>query len=294
MMRFFAVLSDIHANYQALLAVEQDALRQAGDQVSFVSLGDVVDYGPQPNECLAWVLTHSCIAIRGNHDRYAAGEDEPFFGIDQQLWPISRWTRRILHDQHKELIRLWPPMVVGPEGLRECTLFHSSLVGEDGRIDDFPSARTNLAALATPLGMFGHTHYQGYFWDDDLIGLTIGLTCAEAHQLGPQRAWRPVPFETWTPLPAPEQPLLLNPGSVGQPRSHSLLSSVGASFDNRAAYMLLRMREDGTGEYQFRRVAYDVATTIHNLAAITERPAIEQTDPGLADLVDRLIRILRG
>lgn len=294
-MRFFAVLSDIHANYQALLAVAQDAQRLAGDQVLFVSLGDVVDYGPQPNECMAWVRRHVRVAVQGNHDRHAAApQDEPFFSIDRQLWPISRWTRRTLNDQHKELIRGWPSFMIEPEGLRGCTVFHSSLVGEDGRIDDLLSARTNLAALTTQHGLFGHTHYQGYFWDDDLLGLAIGLTCAEARRLGSQRAWQPVPFDTWLSFPDLGQPLLLNPGSVGQPRSHSLLSSVGASFDNRAAYLLLRMDEEGAGEYLFRRVVYDVADTARRLETIAKKPDTGQTETGLAELVDRLIRILIG
>ena len=100
-MRFFAVLADIHANYQALLAVEQDALRRTGGQVSFVSLGDVVDYGPQPNECMAWVRTHARIAIQGNHDRHAAHSVAMFrdkFWLSLALTiPVVFWSTDVQH-----------------------------------------------------------------------------------------------------------------------------------------------------------------------------------------------------
>ena len=93
----YAVLSDIHANYQALLAVARDARalarREDDGRVEFISLGDVVDYGPQPNECVAWVRRYASVTVQGNHDRVAA---ESLITP-----PIRRMREQIRWDPHQ-------------------------------------------------------------------------------------------------------------------------------------------------------------------------------------------------
>ncbi len=57
-MTLYAVFSDIHANFTALCAAADDARKAAkslNDELFFLCLGDVVDYGPQPNECMQWI-----------------------------------------------------------------------------------------------------------------------------------------------------------------------------------------------------------------------------------------------
>ena len=130
-MTLYAVISDIHANYPALEAVADDARETAqheGDgDVRFVCLGDVVDYGPQPNECMAWVRENVSIIIQGNHDRdVAAPLHEPPQGIDPKYWPITLWTSMHLNSDHKDAIRTWKPKRVTPPGLEAFTLLHSS------------------------------------------------------------------------------------------------------------------------------------------------------------------------
>jgi predicted phosphodiesterase len=110
----YAVLSDIHANYPALKAVEADAVNVAraldAQSLHFVVLGDVVDYGPQPNECMAWVEDHAEIVIQGNHDMEVM---EPAYKpprtISSEYWPITIWTRAVLSREHRERIRGWQP-----------------------------------------------------------------------------------------------------------------------------------------------------------------------------------------
>jgi predicted phosphodiesterase len=70
------LLSDIHANIDAVLAVEEDLHRRQEHWDLVLVLGDLVDYGPAPDEVIAWVRGHAHHAVRGNHDHaMATGAD---------------------------------------------------------------------------------------------------------------------------------------------------------------------------------------------------------------------------
>ncbi len=285
-MKLYAILADIHGNYPALRAVERDARRIARrekyDGPHFICLGDVVDYGPQPNECMAWVREHAEFVILGNHDREVADSFlKPPMSIAPEYWPITLWTRRVLDAQHKEIIRTWEHRWQSPPGLQTFTLFHGGLVrGADSYINDRWTAGDNLRQLRTDYGLFGHTHIQGYFVDD--FGETIMfLTCPEGRAPRRTEGWRAVEVGDWEPLPEWRR-ALLNPGSVGQPRHHAISVSAGVPYDHRAAYLLLRLNGSGKGDFQFRRVGYDVRKTIRLLKRI--RWPEEDSGPGGGDI----------
>lgn len=295
----YAVLSDIHANYQALLAVEADARRVSrsldAQKLNFIVLGDVVDYGPQPNQCMDWVRDHARIVVRGNHDWDAASSlyRPPSF-IGSRYWPITIWTRRILRRDHKKRISQpdgsrWQPDLCKrnadlPGALESFMLFHSSLVsGHHGYIDDTSKAWRNIQRLGDGItyGLFGHTHVQGYFVDDPLRKrdsgdktTTMYLTLPETTNLGSLGdaiRWEPVVMRSssddkgvgetpWIDLPS--QSALFNPGGLGQPRFHAH-ARIYAPRDNRASYLLLK--SNGQMQVQFRRVPYDYEETIRRL-----------------------------
>ena len=265
----YAVISDIHANYQALLAVEEDAQNVAQEerlgQPVFVCLGDVVDFGPQPNECMAWVRQRADVTVQGNHDAAAAdGLHIPpiHHDINRDYWPITLWTRKALTDDHKHTIREWKPTRRAPSGLKEFTLFHASLTSEIRRIDHERQARQNLSMLPThpAYGLFGHTHTQGYFVERRH---TAFVACPDKMESG--KNWQTVSVGSWKPLPNGWRKAVLNPGSVGQPRRHPLLVHLDAARDPRAAYMLLLVGPNGNSRFQFRRVAYNVEETVRQL-----------------------------
>lgn len=271
-MTLYAVLSDIHANYQALEAVVRDA-RQAAEKersdVTFISLGDVVDYGPQPNECMEWVRENVRIVVQGNHDRAAVApfrEPPSQNGVGSDLWPITLWTRKTLLDPNKEAIREWNSERMGPEKLKHFTLLHSSLTDRDAHISFKMAASMNMKALRTAYALFGHTHFQGYFvesWDNTV---RMYLACSKGDVRRSTDGWMPADVGEWHELP--DSPALLNPGSVGQPRSHALLAGAGVERDCRAAYMLLKVNGGRGGKFQFRRVAYDVDETVRRLREV--------------------------
>ena len=270
-MMLYAVLSDIHGNFVALEAVERDARRQAkclGHDLHFISLGDVVDYGPQPNECMNWLCERDAIAIQGNHDRVVVNPSQDLHTINQKYWPITLWTSRVLDDVHKDTIRAWKPRLRKQPGLESFVLFHSSLVLGDARINDLRIAKQNLDKLndKNPYGLFGHTHHQGFFarapHEDKLIR---GLVCPNDNVPQKVNGWQPIKVGEDLSLPGQWQPTIFNPGSVGQPRRHALLLGAGVPHDGRAAYALLHLNGNGEGRVQFRRVKYDVAKTIRLL-----------------------------
>lgn len=269
-MALYAVLSDIHANCVALEAVEQDARDYATkhglSSPRFICLGDVVDYGPQPNECMGWVRKNAAKrVVLGNHDECVIKHHyhHPRL-ITQDYWAMTAWTRLALESRYKAWMGEWAKEYISPHGLRNFTLVHASL-GEpqnDGRIETEMDAKNHFPEFGPyRYVLFGHTHYQGYYRQKTDKEIETGYAIHQhPNRKKTNNAWQPIPVGEWRSLPV-DGKMMLNPGSVGQPRSHAAPERY-AGRDNRAAYMFLNVNGYGTGEYQFRRVKYDVEETI--------------------------------
>ena len=220
----YLVLSDIHANLQALEAVLTAA---AGSWDRVVVLGDLVGYGANPNEVIARVQGLDPVAvIRGNHDKAACGIDDGS-SFNQVARFAAVWTNSTLPPAYREYLRQLPagPQIIDA-GLEIC---HGSPTDEDQYIFDVGDSSQALAAARRPLCLFGHTHLPVVFKEK-------GAACDGA-----------------LPGDSPEIRLelaagtkyLVNPGSVGQPRDG----------DPRAAFALY---ESDAGALTLRRVPYDV------------------------------------
>jgi len=266
MTRLYAIVSDIHGNFEALKAVEADARRIAdGCELQFICLGDVVDYGPRPNECMDWVRQHATLTVLGNHDREAT---KPLSsmpkGIGEQWWPITLWTRRALKAEHKAVISEWKSVKNPVTDLPGFTLFHSHLRYEDEYTESEGDAEENLEKMRTDYGVFGHTHLQGYF-EADIGQVTRFFTCTGNRCVKGQDGWNPVDLDKWHPLPTHGIRALFNPGSVGRPRQHDVLKLARVNSDPKAAYMLMCFNGSGPGHFMFRRVPYDWHKTAKQL-----------------------------
>lgn len=266
----YAILSDIHANYEALLAVAQDAQAQGQAEglpgPRFVCLGDIVDYGPQPNECMAWVMTHVApeFLLRGNHDDDVSkpGWTQPS-RVGEEFWPVTLWTRQVLALPHHETLRQLPEERQGQNSLGQFHLYHTWPAGSEIYINEEGAAQPALNALsARRYGLFGHTHQQVMFtvqpdhqhWYRD--GWRVAMTQArpESAPKGFFRHQPTSPVNDWRPIPMHQA--LINPGSVGQPRQPN-----GEAADYRAQYLLLDTTTDRI-RFQWRRVHYDVGATV--------------------------------
>jgi diadenosine tetraphosphatase ApaH/serine/threonine PP2A family protein phosphatase len=221
----FLILSDLHANLEALQAVLDDA---AGAWDAVLCLGDIVGYGADPNAVADWIRSHAQHTVRGNHDKVAVGLEtlEWFNPIAQGA---ARWTQETLTTENRQWLRELPK---GPLPLDGFQLVHGSPLDEDQYLIEPEDVALAAGVVELPLTFFGHTHIQGGF------------------ELRPRRLLevkRPSPFEAErTHDLAPGSRYLINVGSVGQPRDR----------DPRAAYALY---DSGDARVQLRRVKYDIA-----------------------------------
>ena len=235
------MVSDVHSNLAALEAVLASIDASPPDELW--CLGDVVGYGPRPNECCEIVRARAEICLGGNHDLAVRGTiDLSEFSGDAAV--AARWTRDVLDDPSRTFLDGLDPL-----GERSgVAMYHGSArdpVWEYVLSDE--AAAATLALSPLPLVLVGHSHVAlEIAWIHDT--LTGGLA----------------PDGTEMPL---EGRVLLNPGSVGQPRDG----------DPRAAYLVLDL-EGRTAT--FHRVDYDVARTQ------TEMRAAGLPEPLAARLTD--------
>ncbi len=217
------VISDIHANLTAFEAVLKDA-DDNWDEIW--CLGDVIGYGPDPNECVALLREHPHITLTGNHDWAALGKlDVSTFNQDAQ--DAVSWTSDTLSDDARAYLETKPPMLVKDQ----FTLAHASPrqpVWE--YITDAFIAWENFDFFDTPYCLVGHTHYPVVFEHDE----EYGALAFHADYV------RPLSLES--------KHLIINPGSVGQPRDS----------DPRAGYAMLDLE---ALTWQHKRVPYDIAET---------------------------------
>ncbi|HEU5245079.1 MAG TPA: metallophosphoesterase family protein [Gaiellaceae bacterium] len=218
-----AVVSDIHSNLHALEATLAAIEAEAPDELW--CLGDLVGYGPRPNECCAAIAERADVCLAGNHDLAVRGTiDLEEFGGEAAV--AARWTREVLASEAQAFLDR-----LEPEGTAHgVALYHGSArdpIWEYVLSDE--EALATLERTDSPLVLVGHSHFALRVVQsrDELAG---GVAPADTElDLGGVRA-------------------LLNPGSVGQPRDG----------DPRAAYLLLDLEAQHAS---FRRVEYDVKRT---------------------------------
>ncbi len=203
----YLVLSDIHANIDALEAVLAAASSEGYDRV--VVLGDLVGYGAEPNSVVDRVRGLDPVAIiRGNHDKVAAGLDSAE-GFNPTAQRAADWTRAALSDENRTYLAELPQ---GPVEIDELTVIcHGSPLDEDAYIFAATDAVEALIASTRLLCLFGHTHLpMAATLTDDRRLEQIFHGPRDRQSIRFDKAWRYV----------------VNPGSVGQPRDG----------DPRAAY----------------------------------------------------------
>ncbi len=156
------IVSDIHGNIEALRAVE----KAAGDVDTVLFLGDVVDYGPQPRECIEWLRGHGRMSLRGNHDNAVLTRVDCRCG--QAFHPFSVATRelmwKILDESDYEYLRAFRPEEEIDLGGRPAYAAHAAPSDTLFKYIRPDTPADVLAAEAekvdTELVLLGHTHFQ--------------------------------------------------------------------------------------------------------------------------------------
>jgi len=219
-----AITSDIHANLVALEAV----LEHAGRIDAIWNMGDCVGYGPQPGECIARLRESGAVWVAGNHERAATGAISTD-DFNPAAAAAAQWTANRLSDDEKAFL----DALLEVERQSDFTLVHGTLRWPIWEyLVDFETARAHLSLQQTPFGFVGHTHIPMQVTElpDDRQGCELHrLADGDVVELG-------------------ESHLVLNPGSVGQPRDG----------DKRASYGLL---DTDARTFTLHRVEYDIADT---------------------------------
>jgi len=153
-----AVVSDIHANFEALEAVLADMAREGVDAVA--CLGDFVGYGASPNECITRLRPSLAHAVAGNHDLAACGRIR-LGDFNTDAATAARWTEAQLTAEHRSWLA-GLPFDVAWEGAR---LVHASpLRPEEWHYVLSPQdAKEEMDACQEPLCFIGHSHFPGTF-----------------------------------------------------------------------------------------------------------------------------------
>ncbi|HOG46121.1 MAG TPA: metallophosphoesterase family protein [Anaerolineae bacterium] len=221
----YLILSDIHSNLAALEAV----LADAGPVDAVWCLGDIVGYGPQPNECAARVQgLPNLVCVAGNHDWGALGKlDLATFNADARA--AAEWTGRTLSAANRAWLDGLPERV----RLEGFTLVHGSPRYPIWEYVLNPAiARENMAHFDTLTCLVGHTHVPAIFQEPtrrEPRPPAIELSLGEPFRYRNARA-------------------IINPGGVGQPRDG----------DPRASFILL---DPDAGTLEYRRVPYPIEET---------------------------------
>ncbi|MGB2695248.1 MAG: metallophosphoesterase family protein [Dehalococcoidia bacterium] len=220
-----AIVSDVHANLPAFEAVLRHA--EAGGALDAVwCLGDIVGYGPHPNECIELLRSYAHRTVAGNHDLAACdrmGTEE----FNAAAATAALWTTEQLSESSRAY--LTGLTLVECEGV--FTLVHGSLRSPEWEyLLSSEQAQAHLELQRTPYGLVGHSH--------------LPFVCREE----PGRPPKVLRVGDGERVKLGDERSILNPGGVGQPRDG----------DPRASYALY---DDVARIVSYHRVAYDIEAT---------------------------------
>jgi len=226
-----ALLSDVHANLEALDAVLYDVARRA-PRARLVCSGDVVGYGPDPDACIERLIARDALFVMGNHEEMVLGRRDfsrcVYAGIVAAVW-----TRDHLSCEAKGFLQGLPTWIEAAPGVVVC---HGDLESTDTYVSTDAGARRALEQLdrlrpGARMLVCGHTHHPAMF----------------AERLGFVSGERTTDFR----LPRRET-CLVNPGAVGQARDDRPL----------ARYAVVDLER---GVVSYKAIEYDHVTTVRKL-----------------------------
>lgn len=226
-----AILADIHANFPALQAV-QDDMNQQGIEHALV-LGDSVGYGPHPKECIQRLQQHNFTVIKGNHD-YAVAEGQYKHGFSTHARMVAAWTREQLDADELDWLDTLPTHIREDEWLA----VHGSPVDKSYFFAyvyrmSYEANLDNLHQRDIPICFHGHTHMTGIYYRTPK---GLNELCTDSLQSLHNYAH-----------------CLINPGSVGQPRDDEGTDARYALYD------------PVDKKVTFRQVEYDIDATITDM-----------------------------
>jgi len=220
----YLILSDIHANLEALEAVLEFC---QGQFSHILVLGDLVDYGPNPNEVVRLLMSYDATCIVGNHDAAVLG-DYDLSEFRSEWHPVVRWTTSQINETSRLFLKSLPQTMV----IEEAFFVHANITDPlRGYILSTAHAQDQLQRSKYPIVFFGHTHLCRVYQKDPK-GRVSAFTPEHLEEL----------------ILDPKHQFLINPGSVGQPRNG----------DPRSFACIWEPQKK---RVQFLRIPYNIAET---------------------------------
>lgn len=214
----YAILSDVHANIDALEAVLKHLDQRGIDNI--LCLGDVVGYNAEPNACVSLIASRNIQTVLGNHDAVACGIEEPW-GFNRYALQAAVWTREHVTDEAAAWLRGLPDTlnygdfaaVHGAPKNHNIYLFSWDDVVP--HLDFMDEQNCNVCFI-------GHTHTPAVHTEDDMDDFD-----SEGRiELDPEKIY------------------FINPGSVGQPRDNNRDASFGLYDTETRTFELVRTPYD--------------------------------------------------
>jgi len=205
-----AIISDIHSNIAALERVFSYIDSINIDEI--YCLGDLVGYGPFPDQCIDLIKSKSCTVIAGNHDYGAIGKI-PLRNFSQVGRTALRWTKKNICKENQEFLSDLPLKVVR----NDITFVHASPFEPENWTYIFSNleAKEAFKGFSTSICFIGHTHIPSIVGED--------LSLGRLHRNGR---------------------FIVNVGSVGQPRDGNPKLSFGILDTDKLSYELIRLDYD--------------------------------------------------
>lgn len=237
----YGVISDIHANLEALTSVLDDA--RASGVKRFICLGDIVGYNANPAACVDIIRGLNCAVVKGNHDAYASGEEIPE-GVNGRARASLEWTRDQLRPAQLDWLRNLP--LTRRVGAME--IVHASMYEPENwhYVVNGIEAILHFHFQKSRVCFFGHIHQQIYFSTEER------RTNRDFDQFSLEG----------------EHQYFVNVGSVGQPRSD----------DKRAEYVIY---DSARQCIEPRKVEYDIGEACRKIreAGLPEHNALRLQKP---------------
>ncbi|MBS4028151.1 MAG: metallophosphoesterase family protein [Ignavibacteriales bacterium] len=230
-----AIISDIHANLEALKKAFEIIEAKNVDEI--ISLGDIVDYGANPNECVALIESKCRISLLGNHDEAALDIQQAHDHFTELALASTKWTHKIISDHNRKYLARRP--ILHEEF--NCKFVHSSPKEPFAwhYIITELDAKENFRYFSQPICFFGHSHIAEIFCDsfepsEPTKVEKMNTVISAFYKFNPKSKY------------------LINVGSIGQPRD----------FDWRLSFGIF-----DTEEYTFEqiRAEYDVHTASQSI-----------------------------
>lgn len=216
-----AIISDVHANLEALTSVLSEIDRLSLDRI--ICLGDVVGYGASPNECADLIRQRCEVTLMGNHDAAVTGAMDVAYYY-QGARDVIEWTRNQLSDRNYDWLYSLPYSWAD----NDLGFYHAAPIMPSGFFYVVQEAEAqphmDLNAKLKRINFIGHAH----------LTLIFALTNGQVMEIEPQDI-----------KPDNDGRYIINVGSVGQPRDR----------DPRACFAIW---DSDNNSLEYRRVAYDI------------------------------------